>query len=238
MKHALSSRIALMACLCLWSFPSYAHPLMMFPLSSSPPLTPEGETIDILEEPDPFMIAQAAPLTPEEESINIPKEPDRLMIAEATPLTPEEMQDLRAGFIDPTGLIYNFAVNVRTALNGADVFTRYITVSPSIGGSLQATTATALAAASIPEGLSVNIIGGGKGIFVVDANGDQSLILNQTPGGAPTSTVLNTISNSSIRQSVDMALTLNQLTPVMALARTPIAAALEQSMALRSLGFR
>ncbi len=236
MKHALSSSFALMLGLCLWSVPSYSQPQMMFDLSS-PPQAEEtqaatGEPINLLEKMDPSL------LTPEEEAINIPGEPDRLVIAEAAPLAPEEMQDLRAGFIDPTGLIYNFAVNVETALNGVDVFTRYITVSPSINGHLQATTATALTAANIPAGLGVTIIDGGKGISIVDANGNQALIFNQTPSGAPTSTVLNTISNSSIKQSVDMALTLNQLSPVMALARTPIAAALEQSMALRSLGLR
>jgi hypothetical protein len=77
---------------------------------------------------------------------------EQIVVADATPLTLEEMQDIRGGFMDPTGLIYNFAVNVQTAINGAEIFSRSITVSPSgIGGQWTATASANLFPQSATE---------------------------------------------------------------------------------------
>ena len=70
---------------------------------------------------------------------------DYIALADAVPLSSDEMGNLRGGFIDPTGLIYNFAVNVQTALNGAEVFTRSLNISPSgPNGQMQATSTSSL----------------------------------------------------------------------------------------------
>ncbi len=190
--------------------------------------------------------AAAAPkaafnLMPSEKSESAPpyvEDPERIVIAEARLLAPDEMQELRGGFIDPTGLIYKFAVNVQTALNGAEIFTRTITVSPTFDKHLQATTETALNSSNIPNNFNVLVLREGQGVSISNEDGGHSIVLNQTPGGPPISAILNTMNDSTIKQSVNMSLTINEMTPIMNSLRTSIGAALEQNSALRSVGLR
>jgi hypothetical protein len=163
---------------------------------------------------------------------------ERIVVADATPLTLEEMQNIRGGFMDPTGLIYNFAVNVQTAINGAEIFSRSITVSPSgLGGQLAATASSNLFPQNLPSNFSVSMIGNGNGIVVNNTANGTTTALNQTASGVPASIVLNTSNNSNIAQTVSLALTLKNLSSVMNLAHLTIPPALAQNGALRGLGF-
>jgi len=235
--------ISLLACLVLplLAFPARAEPQVVFRLSAGT-LPSQTGFLPIPAAPPRGALPQKGLTISSPEIANFGRSHEKcadcIVISENKRLAPEEMREVRGGFIDPTGLVYNFAVNVRTALNGAEVFTRTITVSPAVDRHLQATVATALLTEKIPKDLSVKIVGEGKGLFVSNADGGHSLILNQTPQGIPISAVLNTLSNSDINQTVSMTLKLNQVTPMLNALRSPLGAALEQNSAIRSLGLR
>ncbi len=219
------------------SLPAYGQPTGFFQLSqepSQPQLVFPISAPPLQRDPQPDGIA--SPAVPAD---SLPKPcADCIVISEAKQLALEEMQEVRGGFIDQTGLIYNFAVNVRTALNGAEVFTRTLTVSPALDKHLQATTATSLLTENIPKDLSVNIVGEGKGLSVANAEGGHALILNQTPKGLPISAVLNTLSNSDINQTISLTLKLNQIPPLINILSSSLGTALEQNTALHTLGLR
>jgi hypothetical protein len=163
---------------------------------------------------------------------------ERLILADATPLSLSEMQSIRGGFIDPTGLIYNFAVNVRTALNGAEIFTRSIIVAPAGGsGHLEATTNANVLPQNVPNTLNVSMIGKGKGVSIVDSDGNRTTVLNQTANGSPASIVVNTSNNRNIAQSVDVTLTLRGLSSIAGYIKASAQTAIMQHMNMRSLGF-
>ena len=94
---------------------------------------------------------------------------EKFVVADAPALSTHEMGELRGGFMDPTGLLYNFTVNVQTALNGAQIFTRSIVVAPDLNGQLQATATANLIAQNIPSNLLVNLIGNGQGVNITNA---------------------------------------------------------------------
>jgi hypothetical protein len=161
-----------------------------------------------------------------------------MVLVEAKQLTTDEMQNIRGGFIDPTGMIFNFAVNVRTALNGMEIFTRSLTISPSgPHGHFEATNNTALVQPNIPSNLSANVIGSGTGVTITDTSGNTTTVLNESAGGVPSSIVFNTSSDRDIAQSVAMTLTLKNVPAFAAFSHTAAQSALAQSASMRSLGF-
>ena len=169
---------------------------------------------------------------------SLPQASERIVLAEATPLTSSEMQDMRGGFIDPSGLIYNFAVDVQTALNGVAVFTRSLTISPSgSGGQFQAAAHASLLPKNFPSNFNVTMIDNGKGVTVTDTSGNSSTVLNQSASGAPTSVIMNTSSNTNLSQSVNVTLTLKNVSSVMNFVHATTQAAMGQHAAMRSLGF-
>ena len=165
---------------------------------------------------------------------------DYIALADAVPLSSDEMGNLRGGFIDPTGLIYNFAVNVQTALNGAEVFTRSLNISPSgPNGQMQATSTSSLLPKNIPSGFNVGVIGNGTGVTVSNTSGNVATFLNQTAAGAPASIIISTGSGLNAAQSVNATLTLRNISSIARFVHSmaPQTAAMAQHTALRSLGF-
>lgn len=164
---------------------------------------------------------------------------DRVAMTDAMPLSSDEMSDLRGGFVDPTGLIYNFSVNVQTALNGADVFTRSINLSSGPNGQLQASSVSNLVPGNVPTGLNVGVIGNGSGVSVTNATGGITTILNQTATGAPASIIVSTGSNLNVTQTVSATLTLQNLATITNFLHTTVGqtATMAQHTALRSIGF-
>lgn len=157
-----------------------------------------------------------------------------ITIADATELTPGEMQRLRGGFIDPTGLIYSFAVNVQTALNGTEVFTRQVVVSPGTGGEFQGSVNNNLLARNV-DGMRVSIIKNGAGVTAVDRNGLTTTLLNETETGIPSSIVINNGNDRNIAQSVEMTLKLNSIASTF--AQTRAAANVARRATMHDLGF-
>ena len=163
---------------------------------------------------------------------------ERILLADANPLSSVEMNELRGGFIDPTGLIINFAVNVQTDLNGAQIFTKSFTITPSgPNGALQGVGNTNLISKNAPGNLNVGLIGNGTGILITNPNGQMTTVLNQTAAGTPSSIVMNTANNTNIAQSVAVSLALKNLSSVSNYVHTVTQSALAQRTALRSLGF-
>ena len=166
-------------------------------------------------------------------------EADYVGVAEATPLSLGEMENMRGGFADPSGLVYRFAVNVQTLLNGIEVFTHSLVVAPSVStGQLQATATTNFSPSNTPSGLNINMIGNGIGVVVTDSSGRSTTAMNQTANGAPASIIMNTGNDRNITQSVNVNLTLQNMTSIMNFIHTTSqVGAMTQHSALRSLGF-
>jgi hypothetical protein len=159
---------------------------------------------------------------------------DLVVLSEATQLTPAEMQELRGGFVDTTGMIYSFAVDVRTAIGGAEVFSRSLTVSPTgPGGEFRATNISNIASV-LPDNLTAEIVNNGAGLLLFDANGNSTLVLSQTETGVPTSIILNSGSDKDIRHTVQMSL---QLNGALANANAARAAAAVARSNMHHLGF-
>jgi hypothetical protein len=188
---------------------------------------------EYVSSPSPLPVAEAAAAP-----VVFPHNTERVVLAEADPLSTGEMGALRGGFIDPTGLILNFAVNVQTDINGAQIFTRSFTVSPlSSTGALQAVANANLLPKNLPANLSLGLIGNGQGVAITNPNGQTTTVLNQTATGAPASIVLNTSNNTTIAQSVAVTLALKNLSSISNFARSATQSALAQHTALRGLGF-
>jgi hypothetical protein len=130
-------------------------------------------------------------------------------------LAKSDMAKLRGGFFDGAGLIYRFAVNVRTIFGGAQVYMRSLVVEQQ-NGKLQTTTNTnALDTQNLPEGTQATVINGGGGVVVMDGKGGQTTILNENGNGTPTSIINNTASNVNVSQTVNLDLTLQNMGPFM-----------------------
>lgn len=162
---------------------------------------------------------------------------DIIAMNDASPLSVDEMDSLRGGFVDPTGMLYQFAVDVRTTLNGIPVFSRSVVVAPSqLTGELQAMS-TANVNNAAPT-VNVNAINNGRGVNITDAAGNQITAINQTAAGAPTSIILNTTNNQSVTQTVDLSLILHNTAMLTNFIHNSAqGAASAQRNALRSLGF-
>lgn len=161
---------------------------------------------------------------------------DRIVLADVRPLSGSEMQDIRAGFIDPTGMIYRFAVRVRTALNGVEIFSRSIVVAAEESvGTLNATSVASLATENIPEGTTASVIDNGAGVVLSDSSGTSTTIMNQTASGAPSSIVINSVNNTAITQTVKM--TLQLATTMESIRASRAAEMIRQQSFMHNLGF-
>ena len=140
---------------------------------------------------------------------------DRIALADISPLSSDDMENLRGGFVDPTGLLFNFSVNVQTAIDGAEVYTKSITVNTSgLNGQIQTAVTNSLQQNNMPTGLTIGAISGGSGVTVSNASGTVATVLSQTAAGAPASIILNTSSNINLSQTVTAALSLQSLTAI------------------------
>jgi len=163
---------------------------------------------------------------------------DEIVIADAEVMRPSDMEEARAGFIDPTGLIYRFAVDVRTRVDGIVSYSRSLVVEPGTGGHLQASsTAQIQEAPNLPAGTIAAIIENGKGIVVDDENG-KTTIMNQTKTGAIASIIMNAADNRVVSQTVDVNVMLRNITSMVAHNMASSAmSALAQSINARRMGF-
>lgn len=136
---------------------------------------------------------------------------DEIVIADAEVLHTTDMEDLRGGWIDPTGLIYRFAVDVHTHVDGIVSYARSLVLQAGIDGHLQATSSTQLQEApNLPTGTIANIIDEGKGLVVSDDSGTTT-ILNQTQSGALANVIMNSANNRVVSQTMDISIVLNNL---------------------------
>jgi hypothetical protein len=169
----------------------------------------------------------AAPSAPAEEKI---------VVADAAPLSTDEMNTVRGGFADPTGMIRLFFVNVKTQLNGSTVFERSLVVAPSSTGQLQASANNDMITQNVPASFTVNMLGNGNGVSVTNAAGTTT-ILNQTTSGAPSSIIFNSASDRNVAQSVNLSLILQNTAAMTSNIRNANqAAAMAQHSAVRGIG--
>lgn len=128
---------------------------------------------------------------------------DNVLLTGAKRISDKDMDNMRAGFIDPSGMIYRFAVDVKTQIDGAITFVRSIVMMPDINGHLSATSNTQFGNSNMQNGVVANVINNGRGVSVSDSKG-KTTVLNQTDSGALASIVLNSADNRLITQSMDI----------------------------------
>lgn len=81
------------------------------------------------------------------------------------------------------------------------------------------------------------MIGDGSGVLVTDTNGSGTKILNQTASGAPASIILNATSSNNVAQTVNMTLTLKNMSSIIDFARTTVHAVPAPTANMHFLGF-
>ncbi len=129
------------------------------------------------------------------------------MLSETIPA--EEMAGLSGGFIDASGFIIRFAVDVRAQIDGALLFLRSF-VLDQVNGKLQATDDSfKLLSENLPNGSQAAVVNDGGGVIITNAQGDQTVVLNENAKGLPSSIVNNTANGLNLSQTVALDLTLS-----------------------------
>lgn len=140
---------------------------------------------------------------------------DEVVLAEAQILPDKEMAELRAGFIDPTGFIYKFAVDVQSHVNGALMFVRSLVLQPGLNGHFEATKNTQLLAENLPDNTKADVLDQGAGVVLTSEEGKTTL-LNQTSNHSFTNVILNTANNRIVSQTMNIDLVLQNMKIIMA----------------------
>lgn len=186
----------------------------------------------------------------------MPSSDDVVQLAEAQIVPLTEMDTMRAGFIDPTGLIFRFAVDIRSRIDGALLFARSIVLQRHQNNdALQAVNNTVpsskelhitsntqqLVEQNIPEGNMAKVLGNGAGIVLSDAKGGQTAILNQVSSGAFSSVITNTADYRAISQTLNIDIVLQNIQTSMgslsALRNLHAPTGLNQISRMHTIGF-
>lgn len=132
---------------------------------------------------------------------------DIAMLSETIPA--EEMAGLSGGFIDASGFIIRFAVDVRAQIDGALLFMRSF-VLDQVNGKLQATEDSfKLLSENLPNGSQAAVVNDGGGVVITNSQGEQTVVLNENAKGLPSSIVNNTANGLNLSQTVGLDLTLS-----------------------------
>ncbi len=167
---------------------------------------------------------------------------NKIQLAGAERVAKKELAEMRAGFINPAGFIFKFAVDIKSQIDGTLAFVRSLVVQADlINGGFQTTDTThVVEQATLPTGTTVKVLDGGVGVVVSDGQGEQTTIINQAADSF-TSIILNTIDNQTISQTVNIDLVLQNLAPIMDqlsnLKSSLAPAGLGQSAHMHSIGF-
>ena len=159
---------------------------------------------------------------------------DAVMLTDAAIIPDSEMAEMRGGFFDIGGIIYRFAVDIRTQVDGALDFVRKIEVVNN-GKGFDSNTMTAL----VDGGKGAQVTGNGTALIVPGQNG-STVIMNQNGNGTPSSIIINTADNADITQTVNIDLTLQSSASVLSAlsgAAADLTLAMQQLNALQSIGF-
>ncbi len=181
-----------------------------------------------------FAAFLSAPMAYADETDALGAQKDNLQMAEAE-LSDETMDEARAGFTDASGMIYRFAVDVRTEVDGAVTFTRQITLAPNAAGQLQATSHVGMDASGLSQGTTATLINNGQGLQVTSPSGTTT-VLNQTASGALASVILNTANDQQITQTLNINLVLQNMPAINMRGLTNQVTGLAQAGNMRQIG--
>lgn len=159
-------------------------------------------------------------------------EPSELDLAGAIEVADADMGDVRGGFIDPTGMIFRFAVDIKSQIDGALMFVRSLVLQhtdtiheavqqsvhaslPKSEGSsgLVASSSSEVIQENIPQGTDVKVMENGSGLVISNSQG-QTTLINQTEAGAFSNVIMNTADNRIITQTMNIDLVLQNMTNV------------------------
>ena len=139
---------------------------------------------------------------------------NKIHLAGAERVAKKDLAEMRAGFINPAGFIFKFAVDIKSQIDGTLAFVRSLVVQADVNGSFQTTDTTHIVEQPLPTGTTATVLEGGTGVVVSNGEGQQTTIINQAADNF-TSVILNTIDNQNISQTVNIDIVLQNLAPIM-----------------------
>lgn len=140
---------------------------------------------------------------------------DTIILAEAKVVRDRDLGEMRGGFVDPTGLIFKFAVDVQSQVNGALAYVRSLVLQADGAGQMQASSSSNVMQQNLPSGTTASVVNNGAGIVISSQEGQQTTMINQAANGAITNVVLNTANDMNISQVVNIDLVLKSIDPLM-----------------------
>ena len=165
---------------------------------------------------------------------------DEIQIADAQPISNDEMGELRAGFIDPTGLLFRFAVDVKSQIDGALMFVRSLVLETGARGHYTATASSQVMPENLPAGTTASVIDKGAGV-VVSSDQGKTTLLNQPSSTSFASVIVNQADNRVVSQTVNIDLVLQNVQASMAqmsaIKNYHAPAGLFQSARMHTIGF-
>jgi len=169
----------------------------------------------------------------------VPSSADEIVIADAIALSPHDMEETRAGFIDPTGYLVKFAVDVKTQIDGALTFVRSMVLQPDASGQFQTTASSQVMPQNLPEGTTARITANGTGAVVTSSQGITT-VLTQGANGSIANIIFNTANNRDITQTMNLDLVLRNVNAALGpigLHNLNAPAGLNQGAHMHTLGF-
>lgn len=138
---------------------------------------------------------------------------DEVSFDQAQLVPASEMAEMRGGFIDPSGLIFRFAVDVKSQIDGVLTFVRSLVLQANeITGQMHAESKAELVTEpSLPSGTTAHIVNDGAGVVVKHEQGQQTTVINQAASGAITNVVMNTADNVQVAQTINIDLVLQNV---------------------------
>ena len=166
---------------------------------------------------------------------------DQLIMADAGIVSAQDMGEMRGGFIDASGFIYKFAVDVKSHIDGALMFVRSLVLETGHNGhGFQVASTSQVMTENLPQGATADVLKNGAGVVVSSDEGKTTMI-NQPSSGIFSSVILNAADNRNISQTVNIDLVLqnvnNSLGQLSALRTMNAPASLFQSARMHSVGF-
>jgi hypothetical protein len=165
---------------------------------------------------------------------------DEILVAEADVVSNGEMAEMRAGFIDPSGLLFRFAVDVKSQIDGALMFVRSLVLETTSPGHYTASANNQVINENLPVGTTAAVIDNGAGVVVSSEKGTTTL-MNQPSSSSFASVVVNQASDVVVSQTMNIDLVIQNVQASMRqltdLKSFNAPAGLNQSAHMHTIGF-
>lgn len=182
---------------------------------------------------------KVGPIAPQQVVETVVDPEDHIIMAEASVVSSQDMGEMRAGFMDASGLMFKFAVDIKAQVDGALMFVRSLVLETVKSGGFHVASSSQVMPENLPTGTSVDVVNNGAGV-VVSGDEGKTTMLNQPSNGVFSNVILNAANNRDIAQTMNIDLIVqdvkNNFGQFSALKNMNLPSSLFQSSNLRSIG--